>query len=634
MAAVIAAGYFYFQGGPTLTDKDTLVLAEFSNTTGDPVFDETLRQGLRIQLAQSPFLSLISEDRVQQVLRLMDQPPDARLTPKLAQEVCERTGSAAVLDGSITSLGSQYVLGLRATNCHTGDLLDEEQVQAAKKEDVLSSLSQIAREFRARVGESLATVERHSVPLAEATTSSLEALKAFSVAFRVLSASGDGAALPSFKRAVEIDPGFAMAHAALGLSYYSIGDSADAADSARKAWELRESAGDAEKFLIAAQYDAIVTGNLEKARQTCELWAQIYPRDQKPFAFLAGMIYNTLGKYEKAVESAGKVIEIDPDFGIGYYQLSFNNAYLGRLDEAERALERAAERKLENPGFVIQAYDIAFIRDDQAAMEREAARGHNRTDVDELISSRESFVLAYSGRAKQARSMSRRAADLARQAGNPEGEALYEAGAAVWESLLGNAREARTAARAALELSKARDVEYGAAFALALAGDSSQAREIADDLEKRFPEDTAVRLNYLPVLRARLAMNRGEPAQALRLLEAAAPYELGTPPSCAVGFFGMLYPIYLRGEAYLATQQGPEAAREFQKILDHRGIVVSDPIGALAHLQLGRALVLSGDKANAQAAFDEFLDLWRDADSDIAILGQAKTERTWLLRKG
>ena len=624
--AFIVAGYIYFHGAPKLTDKDTLILADFVNTTGDPVFDGALRQGLAVQLEQSPFLSLVSEEHIQKALGLMGQPADARLTPELAKEVCERTASAAVLEGSVASLGSQYVLGLRAKSCRTGDVIDEEQAQAARKEDVLNSLSQIASRFRTRVGESLAMVEKHDTPLAEATTASLEALKTFSAAWKVLSSSGDPAALPLFKRAVEIDPKFAMAYAQLGMGYSAVGESVLSAEDISKAYQLRDRTSDREKFFITATYEVKVTGNLEKAERTCELWAQTYPRDMIPHTLLPGTIYPVLGKYEKAVEEGRKAIELDPDFAIAYNVLAVSLVPLDRLGEAESTLQQASQRKLEVPDSLVNRYEIAFLRGDQAGMERQAALGKRNSDAEDWISDQEAYVLAYSGHLQQARKRPERAADLAQQAAQQERAALWEIGPALWEGFFGDAPAARASAMAILKLPKGRDVEYGAALALALSGDSSQAQTLADDLETRFPEDTAVRFSYLPVLRARIALNHDEPPRALELLQTAASYELGAPPSSFFGGFGCLYPVYMRGEAYLAAHQGVEAAAEFQKILDHRGIVLSDPIGALAHLQLGRAFALSGDKNKAKTAYQDFLSLWRDADPGIPILSQAKTE--------
>jgi tetratricopeptide (TPR) repeat protein len=627
--ALFVAGYFYFHRTPKLTDKDTIVLADFINTTGDPVFDGTLRQGLAIQLEQSPFLSLVSEQRIQRALGLMGQPSDARLTPELAKEICERTASAAVLDGSIASLGSQYVLGLRAKNCRTGDVLDEEQAQAARKEDVLNALSQIASKFRTRVGESLSTVEKHDTPLEEATTPSLEALKAYSAAWKVVFSTGSAAGVPGLKRAIEIDPKFAMAHAFLGRLYGDIGESVLSAESTRKAYELRDRASEAEKFFITASYDWTVTGNLERAQQTCELWAQTYPRDMNPHLMLSAFITQGTGKYEKSMEEAKKAIALDPDSFPGYLNLAYDYIFLDRLDEAENTLRRAFERKPEVPDILILEYELAFLKADQAGMERELARAKVESGVEDWISDQQAFVLAYSGHLHQARRMSERAAKLAKQAAQRDRAAQYEAGAAVLEAFFKNAPEARQRSMAALALSRGRDVEYGVAFALALSGDSrdsSRSQALTDDLEKRFPEDTFVKFSYLPALRALQALNHGRPSSAIELLQIAAPYELGTPSSTQFGLFGALYPVYVRGLGYLATHRGAEAAREFQKILNNRGIVFSDPIGALAHLQLGRAFALSSDKTKAKTAYQDFLTLWKDADPDIPILKQAKAE--------
>ena len=629
VAALAVAGYLYFHRAPKLTDKDTIVLANFANTTGDPVFDDALRQGLAVQLEQSPFLSLISDERIQQTLKLMAKPADTRLTPEVSREICERTASAAVLDGSIASLGSQYVLTLRAKDCRSGDVLDEEQVQAAKKEDVLNALSQIASRFRTRIGESLATVKSHDTPLAEATTPSLEALKAYSVGWQVTFSSGSAAAVPFFQRAIEIDPNFASAYAALGRMYGDIGESALSAKNISKAYQLRDRPSDQEKFFISLNYDLQVTGNLERAQQTCDLWMQTYPRASFPHSLLSGGVYPQLGKYDKSLEEASIAIGIDPDFSIGYSILASSYMALERNGEAEKILQRASERKLDIPDFHVQRYILAFLKDDKVGMEREAAESREKPRADDWMSNTEGFVAAYYGHLEEARKMSRRAADLARKLDRRETEALYETDAAVREALFGNVSTARQRAGGALELSRSRDVQYGTAFALALSGDSSRSQTLTDDLSGRFPEDTIVRFAYLPALRALLALNRSQPANAVELLQTAIPYEGGTPISGGSEAFlgvGSLYPAYVRGLAYLAARRGREAAAEFQKILDHRGIVVSNPIGALAHLQLGRAYVMSGDIAGARAAYKDFLTLWKDADPDIPVLHQAKAE--------
>jgi eukaryotic-like serine/threonine-protein kinase len=626
---LVLAGYLYFHRAPKLTDKDTIVLADFANSTGDPVFDDTLRQGLVVQLEQSPFLSLISDDRMQQMLRLMAKPADARLTPEVSREICERTASVAVLDGSIANLGSQYVLALRAKDCRSGDVLDEEQVQTARKEDVLNALSQIASRFRARVGESLSTVKSHDKPLDEVTTPSLEALKAYSDGWQVSFSSGSAASMPFFKRAIEIDPNFASAYAALGRMYGDIGESALSAENTSRAYQLRDRASDQERFFISLTYDLQVTGNLEKAQQTCDLWAQAYPRAWLPHGLLSGGIYNTLGKYEKSVEEAKIAIGIDPDFSIGYSILAGSHLALGRTGEAEKALQRASERKLDIPDFYVQRYIIAFLKDDKTGMEREATRSRERPGGDDWMSNAEGFASAFSGHLEEARKLSRLATDSARKEGRQDTQALYETDAAVREALFRNVSVARPRAGNALDLSKSRDVEYGAALALALSGDSSRSQTLINDLSKRFPEDTVVQFTYLPVLRALLALNHGQPANAVEMLQTAIPYEDGTiieGGSDVLLGARNLYTAYVRGLAHLAAHHGAEAAAEFQKILDHRGIVLCDPIGALTHWQLGRAYALSGDKTKARSAYQDFLALWKDADSDIPVLKQAKAE--------
>ena len=615
---------------PKLADTDTIVLADFTNTTGDSVFDDTLRQGLAVQLAQSPFLSLISDERIHKTLRLMGQAPDARLTPELAAGVCERTGSAAVLGGSIGSLGSQYVLGLRAKRCDSGDVLDEEQAQAARKEDVLTALSEIATKFRARVGESLTTLEKHSTPLPDATTSSLEALKAYSTGLKVLDSSGPPAALPHFKRATEIDANFAMAFANLGILDSAIGESVSSIESTTKAYQLRDRASDREKFFIDFAYHRTVTGDLEKARQVCEVWAQTYPRDMQPHSFLGGALNASFGRFEAAEEEARKAIMLDPDHSFPYFNLAASYIYRDRLAEARSTLQKALERKMDMPELLYARFQIAFLENDHTEMEGLAALGRERSGAQDWIPAwvidQEGAVLASSGHLQQARKKSRQAVDLAKQAGRRDGAAQHAATAAVREALFGYPSDARQIAADVLDLSKGRITQYGAAVALALAGDSSRAQTLADDLAARFPEDTLVKISFLPVLRALLALNRREAAKAIDLLEIAGPYEMGDHSGASVGFSGPLYPVYVRGLAYLAAHQGADAAREFQKILDHRGIVVTDPIGTLAHLQLGRAFALAGARSKAKSAYNDFLTLWKDADVEIPILKDAKAE--------
>lgn len=628
--AMSVAGYFYLHRAPKLTDKDTIVLADFTNTTGDPVFDVTLRQGLAVELGQSPFLSLISDQRIQRTLGLMGRPKDAPLTPDLARDICERTASAAVLEGSITSLGSQYVVALRAKNCRTGDVLDEEQVQAAKKEDVLNALSQIAVKFRTKVGESLATIEKYSTPLPEATTTSLEALKAYSMAWKVHSRSAPSDTIALNKRAVELDPNFASAHAFLGRTYGQLGETELGAASIRTAYRLRDHASSQERFGLTFHYDRGVTGNLEKARQTCELWAQTYPRESLPHGFLAGGINRAFGKYEKGAEEAKKLIELDPDNAFGYNNLAANYVSLDRLDEGKSSIQRGIDRRLYLPDYPVLLYQIAFLQSDQAEMDRLAAHSPEGPGEADWMDDQQASALAYYGHLNQARSKSQRAVDLCQRESLLEAAGQHEAGVAVREILFGNAPEARRSAARAVSYSTGRDVEYGAAIAQALAGDSGQTQRLVQDLGKRFPEDTLVQFHYLPALRALLALNHRLPLKAIELLQAVSPYELGWTGSASVGFNGSLYPVYVRGLAYLDAHKGAEAAVEFQKILNHRGIVINDPIGALSRLQLGRAFVMAGDKTKAKAAYQDFLTLWKDADPDIPVFIKAKLEFTKL----
>jgi serine/threonine protein kinase/tetratricopeptide (TPR) repeat protein len=623
-------GFFLWQQrgrARQLTDKDTIVLADFVNKTGDDAFDEALRQGLASQLEQSPFLSILSDQRVRKTLGLMGQKPDLPLTADIAKEVCERTGSAAVLEGSIEPVGSQYAVGLRAQNCRTGDILDDEQVQAARKEDVLTAVSQIASKFRSRAGESLATVAKYDTPLAEATTPSLEALKEYSEAMKVLhSGAAATGALPLFKRAIEIDPEFAIAHAYLGRAYGDLAEADLSAKSTSLAYQLRNRASERERFFIDASYQMQVTGNLEKAQETFELWARAYPRDLEPPGLLSGAIYPTFGKYEKAIEQATRAIGIDPDFPYAYVNLATAYQFLNRLEEAKGALLQASNRKVEVPEGVAERYDLAFVKGDNAEMERAVAAGKEMPGAEASILANEAFTLAYSGRLTQARTKSQLAADLAQRTDGPERAAAVKVGAALWEAFCGNGVAAKQGAAEALKISRNRDVKFGAAFTFALAGGTSQAQVLANELDKDFPEDTAVRTSYLPSLRGLLAVNT-DPAKAIEFLRAAVPYELGVPPIWGAGFFGALYPIYVRGTAYLAAHQSSEAAAEFQNIIDHYGIVASDPIGALAHLELGRALALpGGDRTKAKTAYQDFLNLWNEADQNIPVLAQARAE--------
>jgi eukaryotic-like serine/threonine-protein kinase len=522
------------------------------------------------------------------------------------------------------------VLGLRAKNCNTGNILDQEQAVAATRDDVLNSLSQIARNFRIRVGESLATVEKHSTPLAEATTPSLEALKAYSTANKVNLSSASAAAIPFFRRAVEIDPEFAMAHAYLGLLYSTIGESVLSVASTTKARQLRNRASDREKFFIDFSYDRHVTGNLEKAYQTLEVWLQTYPQQgEQPNAngLLGGLSTHGTGRFERALEASKKEIANEPDFYPGYSGLALSYYFLDRFPEAESTLQQASERNVENPAFLVVRYTLGVLKGDKDQMDRVMALARGKHGAEHTMAHAEALALARSGRLQAARRSSNRAVDLALQEGKYEVAASYQAARAVWEAFCGNAADGKRTSMAALEVSKGRDVQYATGLALALSGDSSRSEALAGGLESRFPADTFVKFTYVPVLGALSALKRGKPAEAVERLQTALPYERAVNGLNFSHFYlGGLHSAYVRGEALIAAHRYTEAVAEFQKILDHRGIVGADPIGALAHLQLGRVFALSGDKAKAKVAYQYFLALWKDADHDIPILRTAKAE--------
>ncbi len=612
---------FFSRKAHALTDKDTIVLADFNNTTGDTVFDGTLRQGLSVQLEQSPFLSLVSEQQVQQALHLMGQPADSRLTPEIARDLCRRTQSAAVIDGSIANLGTQYVLGLKAVNCRTGDVLAEEQATADGKERVLKALGDSAAKLRAKLGETLSSVKRFDTPLEQATTPSLEALQAYSLGRGMMAGNDWADAAPLLQRAIRLDPNFAMAYARLGMSDRNLGETTTGAENMKKAYELRERVSETEKFYIESHYHQIVPGNLEKARQVYELWVLTYPREWVARLNLS-VIYSNFGQYDKALEEARETVHLNANGG-NYAALVASLIDLNRLVEARATAEEAQAKQFDSPTLRFLMYQLAFLQNDAPGMAQEVAWAEGKPGVEDVLLVNGADTAAYSGQLQAARELSGRAVASAKRAEEKEVAASYEANAALRECLFGNNGEARQQAAAELGLSTGRDVQYQAALALALAKDATRAQPLADDLGKRFPESTIVRFNYLPTTRAQIDLIHNDFVRAIEALQPAAPYELGSRISV---ISLALYPVYVRGEAYLAAHQGSEAAAEFQKILDHRGTVLNEPIGALAHLQIGRAYAMQGDTAKAKAAYQDFLTLWKDADPDIPILKQAKAE--------
>jgi eukaryotic-like serine/threonine-protein kinase len=625
VAAALAGGGLYYRFRPSakLTDRDTVVLADFTNTTGDPVFDGALRQALSAQLEQSPFLNLLSDERIGGTLALMAQPKETRLTHGLAREVCQRTASAAVLDGSIAQVGTEYLLTLKAVNCSNGDLLAATSAEAHDKNHVLDAVGNMAATMRGKLGESLASVQKYDAPAENVTTSSLEALQAYSLGYQAQVTKNDyAAAIPFFQRAISLDPNFAMAYARLGANYFNLNETVRASENIRKAFELRERVSEREKFYIASHYGHFVTGNLEAARKSYELWAQTYPRDNVPANNLA-VIYNNLGDYASTLARVQQSLKLNPESGISYSNLITAYLSLNRLDEAKAAAEDAKARNLDSLLNHANLYLIDFLQRDAAGMQQEAARLMGKPGYEDIMLYYESDTAADAGQFAKANELTQRAIESAQHADEKETAAAYQAEAALRAALAGDMAYAKRQAQAALALSDGGDVKAMSAIALALAGESAAALRVADDLDKRLPEDSIVQFDYLPMIRAAVALHSGDANRAIAALAPSAPYELG---AASQNLTFLLYPVYLRGEADLAAKQGLAAAAEFQKILDHPGVVLNEPIGALTHLGLGRAYALAGDSAKAKVAYQDFFALWKDADADIPILRQAKAE--------
>jgi serine/threonine protein kinase/tetratricopeptide (TPR) repeat protein len=627
-AAVVAltvAGtlFFFTHKAHALSETDTVVLADFANSTGDPVFDDTLKQALSVQLAQSPFLNILSDQKMRDTLRMMGRSPGDKVNDETAREICQRTGGAAVLGGSIAKLGNQYVLGLNAVNCRSGDPMAQEQMRATGKEQVLGAMDKGAAKLREKLGESLSSVQKFDTPVEQATTSSLEALKAYSQGIKIGHEKGDVAAIPLLKRAIELDPTFAVAYAALGVCYFNLGQTGLAGQKIQKAYELRDHTSERERFRISANYYTVVTGDLQKANQTYELWAQAYPRDDLPPINL-GNNYSDMGQYEKAVAETLASLRLNPDSAISHGNLMEMYVALYHLNDAEATYRQALTRKLDDPFLHSNRYELAFLEGDATEMNRQVVWAADKPGAEDVLLSYQSDTEAFSGHLGRARDLARRAVESARRSDQKETAAGWQMNAALREAEVGNPERAREETAAALALASTRDVQILAALALARAGDSGRALKMADDLAKRFPLNTIIDSYWLPTIRAAIEIDGRNPAKAIGLLQAAVPYELGMPPWPE--YSGPLYPVYVRGQAFLLLHQGSEAAAEFQKFLDHRGIVVNCPLGALAHLGLARAYTLQGDTVKARAAFQDFFTLWKDADPDIPILRQAKAE--------
>jgi eukaryotic-like serine/threonine-protein kinase len=602
-----------------LTEKDSVLLADFVNKTDDPVFDDALKQALTIQLSQSPFLNIVSDRKVDETLRLMGQSAQ-RITPDLAQEICIRTGSKATVQGSISNLGSQYVIGLNALGCADGDILAIEQGQAANKQDVLKALERVATELRRRLGESLVTVEKFDVPV-EATTSSLEALKAYSMGGRTRRRKGDAEAIPFFKRGIELDPTFALAYAGLSLSYFNLNQAGLAAENATKAHQLRDRVSERERYRISTTYYHAVTGELERAIEVYELWSKSYPRDDTPHLNL-GVVFQQLGRYDKAIVETEAAQRLAPT-ATGYGNLAFEYIALNRLEDAEKVLQQAQASDFDGLDIRANLYLLSFLRDSTKGMEQQLAWAAGRLGDEDVMLSGQADTESYYGRLIRAQDYSRRAAESAVRANSKETAALWRAAAGLREAEFGNPGAARHNVDAALSLSAGRDIKLLAALTLARAGEVTNAKRLVEQLklERTASTNTMLKFYCLPTIDAAIEISKNNPSQAILDLETAMPYELGGPL-----MFPYLYPSWLRGQAYLAANNWAPAAAEFKKVIDHPGIVLNQPIASLAHLQLGRAYALAGDPVKARAAYQDFLILWKDADPDIPILVAAKAE--------
>jgi eukaryotic-like serine/threonine-protein kinase len=608
-----------------LTEKDTIVVADFANTTGDPVFDDTLKQALWVGLQQSPFLNMLSDKRTKDTLRLMGRSPGEPLREEPAREVCQRTGSAAVLVGSISSLGSEYVLGLKAVNCGSGDLLAVEQEEAAKKEEVLKALDRATTKLRAKLGESLSTIQKYDTPLVDATTQSLEALKAYSFGIKALDEKSAMAAIPFFKRAIELDPNFALAYAVLGEIYGNdLLEPGLAAENIRKAYEFRDHVSEAERFGITTSYYVTVTGELEKAAQECELWAQAYSRDPSPH-FIWAIVSEYLGQYETGAVQEREAIRLLGDLVVAYSTLMEDEIALNHLDEAKLAYQEAIKRKLDSSFLHDDMYSIAFLEGNTEEMKRQLSWATGRPGAEDLLLSAQSDTEAFYGHLDRARVLSRQAVDSARRVELKETAALWQLNSALREAEFGNSKSARQGTTEGLAIASTRDVRIVAALTLARAGDIGPAEKMVAELERENPLNTAINRYWLPTIRAYIAIGERHPELGVKILEAATPYDLAFPqPQFEEG--GLLYPAFVRGKAYLLLHRGKEAAIEFQKLLDHRGVVINSPLGALARLGVAEAYAMQDDAPRARAAFQDFLVLWKDADPDIPILQQAKAE--------
>lgn len=629
MSAALAAAAALLvrsRGVEALTERDSIVISAFRNSTGETVFDETLRQGLTMELEESPFLNIVSDRRLVEALKLMRREPGEQVTPELARELCLRTGSAATVEGSIARLGTHYVIGLTTNACGTGDAIAHVQVQAMRREAVLPALNLAASRIRSKLGESLKSIQRFETPVEEATTASLDALHALSLGRRAGRAQGSAAEIPFYRRAIELDPEFGIAHAALGVAYLNIGQGSLGGEHLKRAYELRERVSEREKYRISAYYHHAVTGDLEQASAIYELWRKSYRRDFAPHLNL-GLLHIWLGAYQLAVAETEEALRLEPGNVLPYTNLAALHIKLDRPAEAGAVLDRALARNFTGRLLRGNMCYLAFLRGDARALERYLADARGKPGEEDLLLALHADTEAYHGRLRSARTLSRLAGDSATRAGALEAAALWIVTSALHEAEVGNKKASRDAVEDALRLAPRRDVIVLAALASARAGDPARAEALSRDLETHYPQSSILTLYWLPTIRAAVELANGRHSRAADLLRAVSPYELASPPPIGLA---TLYPVYLRGEANLLAGDGAAANREFQKILARRGLVLSFPLGSLAQLQSGRARALAGDRAGARQSYDAFFRLWAAADADLPILRQARVEYTRL----
>ena len=628
VAALVAGGLYWrsrtaapVATATPLTEKDTVVLADFDNKTGDAVFDDALKQALAVQLEQLPFINILSDRKVAETLRLMSRPSNTRIDSDVARELCVRTGSKGIVLGSISNLGGQYVVGVDAVGCSTGDTLAKEQEEATTKQDVLKALGKAAANLRTKLGESLASVQKFDVPV-EATTPSLEALKAYSMGIVTGRTKGDAEAIPFLKRAVELDPNFAIAYCGLAVNYSNLGQVNLAAANAKKAYSLRDRVSERERYRISSFYFQYVTGEVEQATEAYELWAKSYPRDTVPHGNL-GYIYAALGQYDKSIAETETQQRIEATL-TGYGNLAQDYIDVNRTKDARQLLEEAHQKGFDGVLIRIDLYSLAFLAGNESEMEQQVTWALGRPGEEDQMLDLHADTQAYYGRMKKARDLARRAADSAVRSDAKETGASWITMQALREVELGNAATAREDVSRAMALAPGRDVKVMAALALARIGDIAQSKNILESLRKSEPGNTYLKVYWFPVIEAAMELAQQAPDRAVLALEPAAPYELGNIPPFANS--SPIYPAYVRGLAYLEQKNGAAAVKEFQKFLDHPGIVQNFMLGSLARLQLARAYTISGDAAKAKAAYQDFFTLWKDADLDIPILKEAKAE--------